>query len=134
VAPPRSRDADVWLFGALAALGAWTIVVPYLGRAIGLAVNVASKVEIVDHVLPGTVVLVIGTYLAVNAYRETPGALNRAIGGGLCFLAGFWVLATHVPLVVDAARGTESWGPTLWHAITAVPVVLLSLWIVLKDW
>jgi hypothetical protein len=107
--------------------------VPYLGRAIGIVVDVASKVEIVDHVIPGTVVAAVGTYLAVNAYRSTLASEARAIGGGFCFLAGFWVLATHVPLISQAAQGKEAWGSTLWHAWTSVPIVGLSLWIVLKD-
>lgn len=131
---PAARRADVWRLGVLAALGAWTIVVPYLGRAIGLEVNVARSVEVVDHVVPGALVAAIGTYLAVSAYRNALPAANQAIGAGICFLAGFWVLATHVSLVAQAARGQESWGPTLWHASTAIPIVLLSLWGVLKAW
>jgi hypothetical protein len=111
----------------------WTIFVPYLGRAIGLVVDVASKVEVVDHVIPGLVVAAIGTYLAINARRGTPPKLSRPIGGGICFLAGFWVLATHVPLVSDAVHGKATWGSTIWHASTALPIVLLSLWTVLKD-
>jgi hypothetical protein len=55
------------------------------------------------------------------------------IGGGLCFLAGFWVLATHVPLISQAIHGKAPWGSTVWHASTAVPIVALSLWTVLSD-
>jgi hypothetical protein len=117
----------------LAALGAWTIVVPYLGRAIGLVVDVASSVEIVDHVLPGTLVAAIGACLAVTTYRDTQPALSRPIGGGVCFLAGFWVLATHVPLIAQAVQGKAPWGSTIWHASTALPIVALSLWTVLRD-
>jgi hypothetical protein len=133
-APSGARDADIRRFGALAVLGAWTIVVPYLGRAIGLVVDVASSVEIVDHVVPGTLVAAVATYLAVNAYRDTLPKLARPVGGGICFLAGFWVLATHVPLIVQAFQGKAAWGSTLWHASTAVPLVALSLWTVLEDW
>jgi hypothetical protein len=124
---------DLWPFAALGVLGAWTIVVPYLGRAIGIVVNVVSKVEIVDHVVPGSIVAAIGTYLAVAAYRGAPPKLSRPFAGGMCFLAGFWVLATHVSLVAQAVQGKEAWGSALWHAWTSVPIIGLSLWIVLKD-
>ncbi|MDQ6805196.1 MAG: hypothetical protein M3065_09570 [Actinomycetota bacterium] len=75
----------------------------------------------------------IATYLAVHAQRNTLPTLSRPIGGGICFLAGFWILATHVPLVADAVHGKAHWGSTIWHASTAVPIVALSLWSVLKD-
>ncbi len=123
----------MWRFVALAALGAWTILVPYLGRAIRLVVDVASSVEIVDHVIPGTVVAAIGAYLAISARRNTLSGLRRPLGGGICFLAGFWVLATHVPLVAQAVRGKAPWDSTIWHASTALPIVALSLWTVLRD-
>lgn len=126
-------QAEVWPFVALAALGAWTIILPYLGRAIGLVVDVASKVEIVDHVIPGVLVATIGSYLAINAHRKAPPGLSRTIGGAICFLAGFWIFATHVPLVADAADGRAAWGATVWHASTALPIVGLSLWILLRD-
>ncbi|MHB8656491.1 MAG: hypothetical protein ACYC91_00835 [Solirubrobacteraceae bacterium] len=127
-----SRRADRLRFAALAALGAWTIVVPYLGRAVGLEVNVASSVEIADHVLPGTLIVGISAYVALGV-ANVASSMRRLIGGGLCFLAGFWVLATHVPLLSDAVQDREPWGPALWHASTAVPIVVLSLWIVLKE-
>lgn len=96
-------------------------------------VDVASSVEVVDHVIPGTLVAAIGTYLAIDAYRGRPPGLNRTMGASVCFLAGFWVLATHVPLVADAVHGKAAWGSTIWHASTALPIVLLSLWTLLED-
>ena len=127
-----SARGDRLRLGALAALGAWTIVVPYLGRAIGLRVDVGASVEIVDHVVPGTLIAAIGTYLALTVRADSAGA-RRLIGAGICFLAGFWVLATHVPLLSDATQGKEQWGPAIWHSITAVPVVALSLWVLLRE-
>lgn len=125
--------AQVWPYAALAALGAWTIVVPYLGRAVGLVVNVAPRTEIVDHVVPGALIAAAGLYMAALARRGAPADWTRLIAGGLCFLAGFWVLATHVPLVADAIKGTASWGATLWHAATPLPIVVVSLIIVLRE-
>lgn len=55
--PTKPGRAELWRLGALAALGAWTIVIPYLGHAFGLGVDVPSKKEIVDHFVPGASVL-----------------------------------------------------------------------------
>ncbi len=128
-----SRRSERLRFGALAALGAWTILLPYLGRAVGLEVKVASSVEIVDHVVPGTLIAGISGYLALGVASDAAISIRRLIGGGICFLAGFWVLATHVSLISDAGQGREQWGPALWHASTALPIVGLSLWIVLRE-
>jgi hypothetical protein len=128
-----SRRAELRASAALAALGAWTVVVPYLGRAIGLGVDVASGVEVVDHVLPGALVAAIGGRLATLARRgPLTGRTSALVGAGISFLCGWWVLATHVPLVADTARGDESWGAAIWHASTSLPVVLISLWLVLR--
>ncbi len=117
----------------LAALGAWTIVIPYVGHDIGLSVDVASSVGVVDHVVPGAVVAVISSYLILLA-RQRPllGRWPALLGGGVCFLAGFWVLATHAPLMIDAARGKAGWGATIWHTSTSLPIVGLSLWLLTR--
>lgn len=78
-------------------------------------------------------VLTIAAYLAISAHRNKLPGLGRPIGGGICFLAGFWVLATHVPLIADAAHGKAAWGSALWHASTALPIVVLALWTVVRD-
>lgn len=129
--PDASARAAARRAAALAVLGAWTIVVPYLGRAVGFGVDVGSKVEVVDHLVPGAFVAMVATVLAARAWQGAPSGTIAPLGGGVCFLAGFWVLATHVPLLADAARGDEGWGAALWHASTAVPLVVISLWILL---
>lgn len=131
--PGASTEREVVLAVALFALGAWTVAIPYLGHAIGLSVDVAARVEVVDHVLPGTVVMAVGATLFVSG-RRTPVLAKwpAIIGGGISFLAGFWVLATHIPLIADAARGSAGWGATLWHASTALPIVVISLWYALR--
>ncbi len=128
VLPPRQAQVAA----TLAALGAWSIVVPALGHVLGLGVDVATRVEVVDHVVPGAVVTAAATSLTVLARRRSlarsPPAL---VASGACFLAGFWMLVTHIPLVADAAQGREPWGAALWHATAATPVVILSAWCVL---
>ncbi|MGI8411611.1 MAG: hypothetical protein ACR2LV_02805 [Solirubrobacteraceae bacterium] len=135
---PSSTDAaggrmEMRLAAILCALGALTVAVPYLGHAIGLGVNVDAKLEIVDHVVPGTLVAAIGGSLFLLVRRGQPVAeWVMQVGSGICFLAGIWVLATHVPLLADAAGGSAHWGAALWHASTALPVVVISLWYVLR--
>ncbi len=128
-----SAAADARRAGALGVLGVWTVLVPYVGRAVGLRLDVASKLEVVDHIVPGVLVVAIAGLLTAGARRGRPGGATTLLGGGVCFLAGFWVLATHVPLLVDAAHADEGWPTALWHASTGLPIVVISLWIVLRQ-
>ncbi len=132
---PASRSVEVRGTIALALLGAWTIVIPYLGRALGLEVKVPARVEVVDHVIPGALVAMAALYLIMLARRTSlAGAQTALLAGGVCFLAGFWVLSTHVPLLADAAGSSSaSWAAALWHSSTAVPIVVLALWFVLRS-
>lgn len=132
---PLSRSlTEVRVATALAAIGAWTIVVPYVARLLGLTVDVAAIVEVVDHVIPGVVVAAAGLFLRARA-REAGLAATRAglLAAGLAFLAGGWVLATHVPLVGDAASADISWSAAIWHAISALPIVALAGWCVVRS-
>ena len=132
---PTSRRDEARSTAALALLGAWTIVVPYLAVPLGLEVKVESLVEVVDHVIPGALVAGAGLYLTMLARRRSlAGAQTALLAAAVCFLAGFWVLATHAPLLVDATRPTgASWPAALWHFSTALPLVGLSLWCVLRS-
>ena len=132
--PLPSRPAEVRGTTLLAAIGAWTIVVPYLGQALGLEVPVAAPVEVVDHVVPGAIVVAAGLFLAARARRHALASDRVAVlAAGVTFLAGFWVLATHVPLIADAARSDQPWDAAIWHSISAVPIVVLAAWCVLRS-
>jgi hypothetical protein len=129
-----SRPTEARAAAVLAAIGAWTIVVPYLGRALGLDVNVSARVEIVDHVVPGLFVVAAALALRRLALRgRLAGQPAALFGAGVAFLAGFWVFATHVPLLADASRSDLSWEAAIWHSITGVPVVGLACWFVLRS-
>jgi hypothetical protein len=119
---------------ALTALGAWTIIVPFLGHPLGFGVKVSTIVEVVDHVFPGLAVAATGGWLAVlSRRRSVAGQWPAMLGGSVCFLAGWWVLATHIPLLSDASDGTAQWGTALWHASTSLPIIIVSLWFVLRS-
>lgn len=118
----------------LAGIGAWTVVVPYLASALGLAVKVPARVEFVDHVVPGVVIAAAGLYLYRLARgRSLSGERYALLAAGATFLAGFWVLATHLPLVQDAAQERISWEAAIWHSISALPILALAFWLVLRS-
>lgn len=118
----------------LAGIGAWTAIVPYLGDLLGLAVNVPARVEVVDHVIPGVIVVAAGLYLhRLAGRRALAGERFALLAAGVSFLAGFWVLATHLPLIGDAADAAVSWEAAIWHSIAALPIVGLGCWFVVRS-
>jgi len=129
-----SRPDEVRATAALAAIGAWTIIVPYLAVLLGLEVDVAAIIEVVDHVIPGLVVVATGLYLRACARRRALASHRPALlASGVAFLAGFWVLATHAPLIGDAALSDQPWDAAIWHSIAALPIVVLACWCVIRS-
>jgi predicted membrane channel-forming protein YqfA (hemolysin III family) len=118
----------------LAAIGAWTIVAPYIGTALGYDVNVRPIIEFVDHVVPGVIVVAAALVLRRLALRgRLAGQAFALLASGVAFLAGFWVFATHLPLVQDAANSRLPWDAALWHSIAALPIVGLAIWFVVRS-
>ena len=118
---------------ALGALGAWASAVPYLGPPLGLRlVGISSRTEIVDHVVPGVLVVALSAALLALAGspQATPGTVVPVTAAAVCALAAFWITATHVGLLVDAVGGDVAVGPALLHG-TAGPLVLVPAALVL---
>ncbi len=116
----------------LAALGIWGAAVPYLADALGLRLDVSWSVEFVDHVIPGTIVALTGAVLAIVVSRG--GEMTSGLGlasVGACFLAGVWMVSTHVPLLAHASDGRADWGAALLHNSPGVPIAVLSFWLLL---
>jgi len=129
---PLSRESQ--RAALLAGIGAWTAIVPYLGELIGLVVKVPARVEVVDHVIPGLLVVAAALYLRrLAGRRPLAGAGAALLAAGVSFLAGFWVLATHLPLLQDASEELVSWEAAIWHSIAALPIVGLACWFVLRS-
>lgn len=129
---PLSREAQ--RAALLAGIGAWAVTVPYLGEPIGLVVDVPARVEVVDHVIPGLLVVAAALYLRRLAGRRPLAGQGVALlAAGVSFLAGFWVLATHLPLLQDASEELVSWEAAIWHSIAALPIVGLACWFVLRS-
>ncbi|MDQ3612487.1 MAG: hypothetical protein M4D85_12960 [Actinomycetota bacterium] len=115
---------------ALAGLAVWAAVVPWLARAVGLELDVATRLEIVDHVVPAVVMLAGAAMLATRA--GAPGGRVWLGAGGIAFLTGLWITATHLPLIPDAFDSLAPWGVALLHLSTGPPILVCGLWMVLR--
>jgi len=119
---------------ALALLGAWSIFPPYVGPVLGLELNVAAKVEVVDHVVPGVSIALCAALAALLARRgaEAEYGTPALVLGGVCFLGGLWQAATHAPLVFDAGGSEAPWGAVLLHSTPGPALVVVALWLILR--
>lgn len=125
--PDTSPRRERLLLLTLAALGAWSIVLPFLGDAIGVDVNVPLRLEVIDHVVPGLFVLGGTAYAWI---RRDTGRTSTDVGYlmavGIVFLAGLWMVSTHVPLLFEARAGLVAWSGALWHSLPGLPIPLLA--------
>jgi hypothetical protein len=110
------------LAGAGLLAGAWALLPPYTGPAL----NTAAQVEFADHVVPGVVVVVISAIALAVARRADADRFMFAAGLGIV-LAGFWMTATHLPLVLQATREQAPWGATVYHSLPGVAVLMLGV-------
>lgn len=105
-------------------VGAWAVVPPYVGPALATA----SRVEFADHVVPAIVIVAIAGFALWSSSRRCDPTL-MFLGGLSILLAGFWMTATHVPLVLQARRGGAPWGATVYHSLPGLAVLVVGgLW------
>ena len=121
--------------GALLAAAGWAIVVPYLGPAWELTASVPARVEVVDHVVPGALAALAAALCLARRGRDPRAAPDAAAvaASSLALLAGFWTTATHVPVLPVAADGELSWPAALLHASAGPPVLVASLFLLLRE-
>lgn len=111
------------LVGLLVAV--WAVLPPYAGP--GLLLD--PTVEVIDHVVPGLVVL--GVSLAALALRRRAVGTPMLAAGLLVTLAGFWMTVTHLPLVAQALRGEAPAVAAGWHTVPGLVVMTLgAVWAV----
>lgn len=116
----------------LVALGAWSIVPPYIGPTLGMELDVSSGVEFVDHAVPGALVVICGAVSAVLAREGGAGSLADVIALAVCCLAGFWQVATHFTLWLDAGDPTRPWDAVILHATPGPAITILAGWLLLR--
>lgn len=111
--------------------GGLSILPPYLGPAVGLELDVPASVEVVDHVLPGTVVALCGGLTALRNHRslEPQPSVPSLLLYSSAFLAALFQTATHVPLVFEAGDRFTSWGAVLLHSTLAPVITVIALWL-----
>lgn len=117
---PRDPQAGaLWLGGITLLIGAWASLPPYVGPPL----NTAFAAEIADHQIPSLVVLACAVIVLL-----APGLPRMAMlaCGAAVFLAGVWMTATHVPLVMQALGGQAPWPGTVFHSTPAVAVLVLG--------
>jgi len=118
---------------ALAVLGIWSVLPPYLGPFLGLELNVAADVEVVDHVVSGVVVAVCAGVAALLVRRGAAEDSATVLAlTGTCFLAGLWQVATHVPLVLDGGASETPWDSVLLHSSPGPVIAVIALWLTLR--
>ena len=117
----------------LAALAVWAIAVPWLARALGAELDVPTRLEVIDHVVPGAVVLACCACLGHPTAGGLPGSLVRLCLAGVACLAGFWITATHAVLLPEAVEGVSRWSAALLHLSAGPPITAWSLWMLLAD-
>ncbi len=86
--------------------------------------HVKAGAEVVDHVVPGLVVLGL-VFLGIRWGRQVP-TLMLVIAVGI-LLAGFWMTDVHIALFRQALRGQAPAGATVYHCSTAAVVDVLGL-------
>jgi len=104
----------------------WAVIPPYTGPDLATEM----RVEIADHVVPSVLLFVLSVTALVRGRRagaEAPRGSFMLIAGLGILLAGFWMVATHVPLVAQARRGEVTNGVAAYHTAPGVAVLVFGL-------
>jgi hypothetical protein len=111
--------------GWLAVLGAWAAVAPYTASMAGVDLGVSATVEAVDHVLPGTALILIAGALQFAPFEHSPPRVLR-VASAAAFLPAFWIVATHRNLILHPFRFDGGLAAPLLHATPGVLAVAVS--------
>ena len=125
MAPDRSPAARA--LPVLPLLGVVVGVWGSLPRFVDSGLLTEDRVEVVDHVVPGVVVIVVSLISVAVARRSAKPGPVLFVAGLVVLLAGLFMVATHVPLVMQATRDEAPWGGTVFHTSAALAVFGLGL-------
>ena len=132
--PPGTSAGFRWRV-ALAALGAWAILPPYIGPVLDLHLDVKDSVEVVDHVFPGVAIVLCAGFAAFQVRRDEAAedSTVNLLLMGVCALAGLWQTVTHAPLVLDGGEPGSPWDSVILHSTAGPLLVLLSIWLFMRE-
>jgi hypothetical protein len=119
-APAVEAPPPLPLLGAGLVIGLYAMLPAFFAGGIHLR----KSVEMVDHVVPGVVVLALVVLAIMRQAR--PDTFMLLVGVGI-LLAGFWMAATHVGLASQAFNNQASTAGALYHCSTAVAVGGLAI-------
>ena len=103
-------------------VGVWA----FLPKVVTPPLNTSDRAEFADHVIPA--ILVLGASLAALTRRNRPGlSLVPLMAGMVVVLAGFWMVATHIPLMAQAFNGDAPWAGSIYHTAAALATFGLGL-------
>ena len=127
--PATERKSATFWLGALALLGAWSALPPYVGPPLGLKLDIATRLEVADHVVPAVIIVASAAIaaLALRGGRRMTESVLVLGAIGVCVLAGIWETATHVPLLLQGGESNARWGAVLLHSTAGPAVLALSL-------
>lgn len=106
-------------------ISAWALLPPYSGPKL----NTETRVEVADHVVPSLVLVVVSMAVLLLGRRKAGPATLGLVAGFLVALSGLWMVATHVPLLGQAARGESgvTWAAAAYHFTPSLVVLVLGL-------
>lgn len=125
-APERRAALPVALTAAIIPLGVWLAVTPYVAPALGFVLELDPIVEVIDHVVPG-VVLVVAAASVLLLRRRPSAPYAFAVATGLSVLGGLWATATHLPLLLQARQGLAPWGAAIFHSTPGLVILAVGL-------
>lgn len=99
--------------------GLWGLVAPYASTAAGFHVPVPARVEFVDHVVPGVIILGVALFAMFRGRLPLPAALAATLGG-------FWMTMTHLLTLRDGFQGTISVQAALIHSLPGIFILVLA--------
>lgn len=124
-APGRASSMRQGLPYAGSVVGVWAALAPY--ALLGPDLNAQGSREVVDHVVPGVLMIALSVATLARHRRGATGGTFGLLAGFGVLLAGLWMTATHLPLVTDAREGAVSDSVAAWHIVPGLVVMALGL-------
>ncbi len=120
-----------WLI-ALIAVAAYSMLPPYLGPLIGLELDVAASVEVIDHVIPGALAIAAGGLALSFARRGETDSIRALSALGVCALCALMQTVSHIPLVLEAGEPQAPVDSVILHSSPGPVLLALSVLLLLR--